>query len=666
MQEQIMNIRKTIESVLKHYHSGNFKEAELLCWKILEKQPDNAEIFIFLGMIYAQLQNYDSAIQYLKKAIKFNPKSHEAYYCLATIYQCRKEFDETIACYRKVVALNPGFVDAYNGLGNALQEKKEFDEAITCYKEAMRINPNDPTAYINIGIAMHNNGKFDDAITYLQKAVSLNPNIEMTYNYLGFSMFCQDRLSEAIQNFEASLRINPHSFIALSRLGQTLQKQGKVIEAENLYRRALQIQPNDIILHEALLMNMLYNFRYDSQTIFFEHVLFAKQFEKPLQSVISPSSSKKSLKRKLKIGYVSPDFRSHSVSYFIEPVLSSHDKEQFEVFCYSLFSEKDEVTTRLQKHVDHWQNIIEMSDEEAAESIQTDEIDILVDLAGFTANNRMFLFARKPAPIQASWIGYPATTGFSTIDYKIVDSYTDPTGISEQFYTEKLMRLPECFLCYLPERNSPEVSSLPALVSDHITFGSFNYFTKVSPEVLDLWIQILKTIPDSRLILKSQCFSDRLTREYVKDLFEHQGIESLRIDLLGWKPSIRSHLEIYNHIDIGLDTFPYNGTTTTCEALWMGVPVITLAGDTHRSRVGMSLLSNIGLPEFISRNAEEYLEIAIRTASDFSKLNSLRNGLRERVAHSALTDINRFINNLENSYKEMWRKYCETGSGSIY
>jgi protein O-GlcNAc transferase len=658
-----VNIHKTFESVLKHYHSGNFNEAELLCKRILKKEPYNIKVLIFLGMIYAQLANYDSAIQYLKKAIKFNPDSHEAYYCLATIYQGRENFDEAIACYRKVIELNPGLVNAYNGLGNSLQEKKNFDEAEHYYQEAMRINPNDPTAYINIGIAMHNKGKFNDAITYLQKALLLNPNIEMTYNYLGFSMFCQDRLTEAIQNFEASLRINPSSIIALSRLGQTFEKQGRVIEAENFFRRALQIQPNDIIIHEVLLMNLLYSSRYDSQAIFTEHVQFAKQFEKPLQSFSSPSSFKKTLKRKLKIGYVSPDFRSHSVSYFIEPVLFSHDKEQFEIFCYSLSSEKDEVTTRLQKHVDHWQNIIKMSDEDAAKSIQTDGIDILVDLAGFTANNRILLFARKPAPIQVSWIGYPATTGFSTIDYKIVDNYTDPPGTSEQFYTENLILMPESFLCYQPERTSPEVGSLPALASGHITFGSFNYFTKVSPEVLDLWIQILKTIPDSHLILKSKCFFDRLTREYVKNLFGQQGIESLRIDLLGWTPSIRAHLEMYNYIDIGLDTFPYNGTTTTCEALWMGVPVITLAGDTHRSRVGMSLLSNIGLPELIARDAEEYHEIAVQAASDITKLKSLRNGLREKVAHSPLTNIKQFIINLENCYKDMWARYCEIGSG---
>lgn len=658
-----MNIHKTFESVLKHYHSGNFNEAELLCKIILKKEPYNIKVLIFLGMIYARLANYDSAIQYLKKAIKFKPDSDEAYYCLATIYQIREDFDKTIECYRKVIELNPGLVDAYNGLGNSLQEKKNFDEAEHYYQEAMRINPNDPTAYINIGIAMHNKGKFDDAITYLQKALLLNPNIEMTYNFLGFSMICQDRLTEAIQNFETSLRINPSSIIALSRLGQIFEKQGRVIEAENFFRRALQIQPHNIILHEVLLMNLLYSSRYDSRTIFTEHVQFAKQFEKPLQSFSSPSSFKKTLKRKLKIGYVSPDFRSHSVSYFIEPVLSSHDKEQFEVFCYSLSSEKDEVTTRLQKHVDHWQNIIKMSDEDAAKSIQTDEIDILVDLAGFTANNRILLFARKPAPIQVSWIGYPATTGLSTIDYKIVDNYTDPPGTSEQFYTENLIRMPESFLCYQPERTSPEVGSLPALASGHITFGSFNYFTKVSPEIFDLWIQILKRIPDSRMILKSKCFFDRLTCEHVKNLFGQQGIESLRIDLFGWSPSIRAHLEMYNYIDIGLDTFPYNGTTTTCEALWMGVPVITLAGDTHRSRVGMSLLSNIGLPELIARDAEEYHEIAVQAAFDITKLKSLRNGLREKVAHSPLTNIKQFIINLENCYKDMWARYCEIGAG---
>jgi protein O-GlcNAc transferase len=687
-----MKTNKSIELVLKHYQSGDLKEAELLCKIIIEKQPANAEALYLLGIISYHLQNYDSAIKYLKRYLRLNTKNADAYLALGMAYQqngflddaitsYRKalnidpnnsqlylilgqlldekgQLDEAIVCYRKTLEVNPGMVDAYNRLGNTLQEKKEFAEAITFYQKAISINPNDPTAYINIGIAMHNNYNFNDAIIYLQKALSLNPNIEMTYNYMGYSLFCQGKLEEAIKNFKSSLRINPDSPIALTQLGHIFQKQGKVIDADNCYRRALQIQPNDIILFEAFLVNLLYNSRYDAQTIFSEHLDFGKQFEVPLQSIAIFHTNKKIINKKLKIGYVSPDFRNHSVSHFIEPIIYSHNRNQFTVFCYSNVQRKDEVTSRIQNRADQWRNIAGMSDEKALELIRNDDIDILIDLAGHTAKNCMLLFARKPAPVQVTWIGYPATTGLSTIDYKLVDSYTDPAGMTEEFYTEKLLRMPECFLCYLPDKESPDIKRLPALRSDHITFGSFNNFPKASPIVIDLWTKILQAIYKSRLILKSTCFSDKSTSDYVSDIFIKNGISADRIELLPYDPSTRAHLNTYNRIDIGLDTFPYNGTTTTCEAIWMGVPVVTLAGNTHASRVGMSLLSNIGIPELIAKTSDEYISIAVRLANNLRHLQSLRDNLRGIMAKSVLMDENRFIIDLEKLYHTIWKEWC--------
>jgi len=299
-----------------------------------------------------------------------------------------------------------------------------------------------------------------------------------------------------------------------------------------------------------------------------------------------------------------------------------------------------------------------MPDEQATELVRRDGIDILVDLAGHTSGSRVLLFARKPAPVQASWIGYPATTGLSAMDYKIVDRYTDPPGMSDQFYTEKLIRLPDSFLCYLPEKDSPEVGMLPVLSSGHITFGSFNNFAKVSPEGIELWGRILKTITGSRLLMKAKSFSDRSTRSYVLDMFARKGIPAERIELVSMKRSFKEHLDTYTRIDIGLDTFPYNGTTTTCEALWMGVPIITLAGSTHASRVGMSLLTNIGLPELVASTDEEYVSSAVNLACDLTKLRSLRETLRGRVMHSPLTDTKRFILNLEHCYRTLWEHWC--------
>ena len=300
-----------------------------------------------------------------------------------------------------------------------------------------------------------------------------------------------------------------------------------------------------------------------------------------------------------------------------------------------------------------------MSDEKAAESIRNDGIDILVDLAGHTGNNRILLFVRKPAPVQVTWIGYLATTGLSSIDYRIADMYTDPPGMTEHFFTEKLLQLPESFVCYLPDKDSPNFSKLPALTAGHITFGSFNNFARISHEVISVWSKILQTVPNSRLILKAFNFYDSTTRQNIIDMFTQRGISSERIVLLPWEKSPK-HLESYNLVDIGLDTFPCNGGVTTCEAFWMGVPVITFAGTAYDSRVGISLLSNIGLPDLVAKTPDEYISIAVNLAKDLNRLQSLREKLRDMMSHSPLCDAKRFIDNLENAYRRIWENWCQS------
>jgi predicted O-linked N-acetylglucosamine transferase (SPINDLY family) len=299
-----------------------------------------------------------------------------------------------------------------------------------------------------------------------------------------------------------------------------------------------------------------------------------------------------------------------------------------------------------------------MSDAQATECIQSDKIDILVDLAGHTANNRLLLFAQKPVPIQVNWIGYPATSGLSAMDYRIVDRYTDPPGLTEQFYSEVLMRLPESFICYLPEICSPEVDRLPALFTGHITFGSFNNVNKMSPEVSEAWIDILKAVENSHFVIKSKGLNIPKVRDNIMKVFRQGGISDQRITLLAELPSTREHLDVYNSIDISLDTFPYNGTTTTCESLWMGVPVITLTGTAYAARVGTSILSNVGLPELIAGTADEYKSIAVNLAGDPERLQSLRGNLRTLMTRSPLCNAERFTANVEICYRKMWENWC--------
>jgi len=550
-----MNIVNDIQSAIQYYQSGDLKQSKFFCEKILKLQPHNAEVLYFLGIIEAQLKNYDLSINYIQSSL----------------------------------AINPANAEAYLALGASFQHK----------------------------------GNIDDAIAYYQKTVHMNPNSAEAFDALGYAF----------------------------------QIKGNPVESETYYRHSVKINPDNYVSCQNILFLMLYNYRYSTENIFSEHLQFADHFEKPLLSHITSYTNDKTLQRRLRICYISPDFRKHPVAYFIEPVLAAHNRKQFEVFCYSLVLTEDDVTKRLQEHTDHWRNIHGISDENAAELIRKDGIDILIDLAGHTSNNRILLFARKPAPVQISWIGYLATTGLSTMDYKIVDSYTNPPGITEQFYTEKLLRLPESLWCYMPDKDSPEVAQLPALRAGYITFGSFNNFMKISYETVSVWSTILQSVPDSRLLLKTLFFYDTTICQNIVDMFAHRGIAAERIVLLPWETSPK-HLESYNLIDIGLDTFPFNGGATTCEAMWMGVPVITLAGTAYHSRIGASLLSNIGLPELVAKTYAEYIKIAVQQAGDIENLRALRERMREMMAHSPLTDSKRFIDNLENAYRQIWQNWC--------
>jgi protein O-GlcNAc transferase len=620
-----MNINKAIQLVLKHYYMGELQQAEEMCRKILKNNPNDAELLYFLGIIYGQMGKDDSSMQYIKKSLQFNQNNTDAYFALGTLMKQRGLLDEAISYFQKVIDINPKYVEAYENLGNILKEKSLINEAIFIYQKAISLNTRNSDVYNNLGECLIKEWKIDDAITIYKQAIQLNPANVSAYN----------------------------------NLGNAFQIRGNPIEAEMYYRRAIEIDSSNNVPYQNLLFVMNYNSFHNAKKILDENLQFAKRFEEPLLASISPYNNEKSLHRRLKIGYVSPNFNAHSVSYFIEPVLSNHNKEEFEIFCYSLDSLEDEVTKRLREYANHWRNIAKISEEKAAEIIRSDNIDILIDLAGHTTNNKILLFARKPAPMQLTWIGYIATTGFSTFDYKITDNYSDPPGMSEEFYTEKLIRLPESFLCYLPVKKSPDIVKLPALTAGHITFGSFNNFVKVSHEIIAIWSKILTTIPNSRLIIKAYNFCDSTTRQYAMNMFTLRGIPADRITLESWDPS-PTHLKSYNQVDIGLDTFPFNGGATTCEAIWMGVPVISLAGAAYHSRMGISLLSNIGLPELVAKTSDEYIAIATNLAKDLNKLQSLREHLRDMMKHSPLCDAKRFTTNLEMCYRTMWETWCKS------
>jgi protein O-GlcNAc transferase len=573
------------------------------------------------------------------------------------------ELQNSERLFKNILAIQPNDINALNFLGVISFQCQNYDSAIEYIQKVTEIAPNDPLnffAYNIMGESFLKKGQLDDAINNYQKALELNPSSAEVYHSLGNAFRDKQNYTKALACYQKVTEIDPNNSLVYNNLAVVLKDIGRVNEAEKCLRHAIEKDPTCPVYYGNLLFLRNFNSQYDAQSIFYEHLQFAKRFIQPQSSLMSPYTNTRIINRRLKIGYVSPDFKFHSVAFFIEPVLNMHHRERFEIFCYSDFPFPDQVTRRIQQYTTHWRNIVGMPDEDLYDLIRKDEIDILVDLAGHASSIRMIFFARKPAPIQVSWIGYPATTGLSTMDYKLVDIYTDPPGMTERFYTEKLLRLPGSFLCYLPPSDSPEVDSLPSMKTGYVTFGSFNAFAKLSPEVLTLWITILKAVPKSHLLIKTKSFSDKEVCDHIIGFFNHEGIDSERIELINWVPSTREHLEKYNKIDIGLDSFPYNGTTTTCEAMWMGVPVITLAGKTHASRVGVSLLSNIGLPKLIAKSYDEYREIAVNLAIDTERLQKLHKKLRLMMKNSPLTNAKQFTLNLETCYREMWETWCNS------
>ena len=470
-----------------------------------------------------------------------------------------------------------------------------------------------------------------------RRALALQPGVATTHISLGSVLLKQGQLSAAEAEIRSAIEFDPANAIAYNNLGNALKEQGKLDDAITAYRQALELDAGIPEIRSNLLLSLNNHPGYDAETVFREHRIWAEQYARDLPAPAQPGPNRPDPDRRLRIGYVSPDFRAHSVAYFAEALLEAHDRTAMHVVCYCNAIRRDDTTARLRGLADDWHDITGMGDEAVADRIRGDRIDILVDLAGHTANNRLMVFARKPAPVQVSYIGYCNTTGIPAMDYRITDALADPEG-QDALYTEELVRLPRCFLCYTPPEAGPGVEPLPAARAGQVTFGSFNHLSKVTSEVIEVWSRILAAVPNARLLLKSKSPNDGTTRRRFVEMFVANGIAEDRVSVIGPIPSSAGHLSVYGTVDIALDPFPYNGTTTTCEALWMGVPVITLAGRAHAGRVGASLLAAVGLDELVAHTPKEYVALATGLAGDLDRLAALRAGLRPRMATSPLCD----------------------------
>jgi predicted O-linked N-acetylglucosamine transferase (SPINDLY family) len=582
--------------------------------------PDEALQSFNLAQSFKTAGDYKAACDSLKTAVKCNPDFFEARVNLSET--CRYLGDYADAIHHLVYALKlkPDFHQGLNALGVLYQKTGDAKAAISSFKKAVDCKPDFPDAYYNLGNSLRDIEQFDEAIVCFRMALSLKPS----------------------------------SIEALSNLGEALQITGSIKEAEACFKSAIDIDPSCSIAFSNYLLTLNYDPEFGPRELYDRHRKYGATFT-PSQLPFSFANDRSPIRR-LRIGYVSGDFRNHPVAHFFKPVFFHHYATDFDVFCYSNARNPDETTELLRKHAGHWLNVFGMPDSELVDAIRAEAIDILVDLSGHSADNRLPVFAQKAAPVQVTYLGYPNTTGLAAMDYRITDRVADPL-CEAPVHTEKLVRLSPCFCCYSPPSAAPAPGPVPFRQNGFVTFGSTHMLGRINDDVLDLWASLLQSVPLSRLfIMRTTLTGGSLDR--VNKRFESHGIEKSRIIVKNTVPAAEGHLAVYREMDIFLDSFPWSGHASACEALWMGVPVVTLLGDRHAGRMVSSVLSCLDMKDCIAGTKDDYLAVARGLAKDIDRLENLRLTLRDRMKNSPLCDGKTFAANLEEAYRTMWLEWC--------
>jgi predicted O-linked N-acetylglucosamine transferase (SPINDLY family)/predicted SAM-dependent methyltransferase len=635
---------------------GDLQEARAACARVLEIDSAHGEALALLWDLCHELADDASAIPWLGRALDSNPRSAQTHYMLGCCLQDLRRDDEAIASFRRAIDLDPAHAKAANNLGCLLEARGDLEQAAVSYDAAVRAQPDLANAFYNRGNLRKQQGRFGDAEADFRRAVALQPGTADWHSNLGEALLMQWKVEEALACQRAALAIDPDNTKAHFGLGNALQSLGRPDQAEQAFRAALGLASADA--HDNLLLCLHYRHGDEPELMLKEHLAWAEKHAAAAPRMDVRPDIDRSPGRRLRIGYLSPDFRHHAVAWAIEPMLAAHDHGDFHIFFYSNVAQPDATTQRFRGLCDEWRDVHRMSLDQVARQIRADRIDVLVDLAGHTAGGRPLVLARKPAPLQVSWQGYPNTTGLAAVDYRITDAWADPEGMTEAHYTEKLLRMPSGFFCYGPPPDAPDPAPLLADVPGRVTFGCFNNLPKVTPEIIGLWSRLLQALPEARMVMKAPSLDQESARSHVRDLFAAHGVDPSRVHLLEPTETHAQHLACYGQIDIALDPFPYHGTATTCEALWMGVPVISLAGRTHVARVGVSILSRVGLDELIAHTHDEYLEKAMALARDLPRLRRLHAELRDRMRGSPLLDASALARSVETAYRDIWRSWC--------
>ncbi len=561
---------------------------------------------------------------------------------------------------RQALDTDTGNAAALHLLGVIAFQKGDTATAINHLKSAADNSNENPEILYSYASVLLETGRFSDALKLFSAVCRLQPHNLHAMNKCAVILGTMGNLKQAKELCLLILSKNPFFTDAYINLGNIYKAQGFIDTAQSYYLKALELNPSNNLAASNLLLCLNYTSN-DPEELFNRHLDYERRFSHLVKEKIKPPLKRDTKNKTINVGYISGDFRVHSVGYFIEPIIENHDADKFTIVCYADNPSSDEITDRIKSHASTWRSIYNVGDKAVISMIQKDNIDILVDLAGHSGDNRLTLFLQKPAPIQVSYLGYPNTTGLSTMDYRLTDSFADPERY-DRFYTERLVRLPDCFLCYRPPDTAPEVHPTPALKNGFVTFGSFNNLSKINDYTIKVWADLLHAVPDSQLLLKSKPFADNDTLTRFRELFIQRGIPENRLQFKGHSYTQEDHLREYNNIDIALDTFPYNGTATTFESLLMGVPVITLIGNRHAGRVGYSILSNLGKVELIASSAPEYITKAINISKDVALLDRMRQNLRKTLLSSKLCDGKKFTKNLEDTFIDMYRNSQNKGN----
>jgi predicted O-linked N-acetylglucosamine transferase (SPINDLY family) len=634
---------------------GKYAEAIASFRQALALKPDFAVAHCGLGLALRGGDQLDEAIRSYRHALIYRPDHLDAHNNLGNALQAQSKLGEAISPYRRACGINPYSAEVLNNLAGALLDSGNIADGIACLRQVLHLHPQSESAHRNLGNALQRAGNPVAAIASHREALALNPESAENYTNLGNVQWDAGLHNEAITSFQHAIKHDVDFGPAHYNLGNSYQFLGKFDQAISCYRRALELRPDFDTAFSSLLFAMGHSHAVDQADMFAEHCRFGERFETPLREHWLPHDNTRDPQRRLQIGFVSGDLRNHAVALFIEPIFAELAKcDDVSLHVYHNHVQEDAVSKRLRTLMPQWNAVAMLDDDTLAQKIRADGIDILIDLSGHTAHNRLLVFARKPAPTQVAWFGYPGTTGLQAMDYYFADRFTFPFDQFGPQFTEKIVHLPVS-APFLPNVDAPDVNPLPALANGYLTFGSFNRVSKISQAVVALWSQLLRALPDSRMLLggmpgKDQCGD-------ILRWFADEGIAEQRLEFHP-RSDLDSFLRLHHRVDLCVDTFPYSGDSTVWQAIWMGVPTLSIAGNTSFGRAGVAIQGRIGLEGFAANNADEFIDIAVSWAARLDELAILRAQMRALFKQSIVGQPALFATSMNMALRTMWQRWC--------